>query len=422
MRKIAYGFVWIFAATIPLQEMAASTFVDVSGTISRVVGLAAAMVAIMALIYEGRLRPFSVAHGIIMLFLAWGGFSFLWSADQPATFARLVTNVQLAAMILIFCQFGAERKENHGLVLAYVVGATVSLAELFRRYMSGVAFQESFFTDRYTAFDNNPNDYALALAIAIPMAWFLIMTAKRKWELVLGYAYMGAGTVGVLLTGSRGGLIAAVVAVLVMPLSLTKLSGSRKLLTAFFVVAAVWVGIQVTPQRVLARFETLEAFAPSAVPESYYGELEGPNIRTVVWKQGIREFLSNPQVAVVGVGAGAYMEGVEPIYGERFVAHNVFISILVEQGIVGFALFFIIIYLIISPLRYLDVAERYLWRFAFLSWAAGVTFMTWEQTKNTWFLIGVLAARIVSAKMNSPKIPSLLSGLFTRGGLRLHAR
>jgi O-antigen ligase len=422
MRKIAYGFVWLFAASIPMQEIAASTLVEVSGTLSRLVGLAAAMVAIMALIYEGRLRPFSVVHGIIILFLAWGGFSFLWSADQSATFARLITNVQLAVMIVLFCQFGAAKDENHGLVTAYVMGAAFSLIELFRRYMFGMAFEVGTFVDRYTAFDNNPNDYALALAVGLPMAWYLVIVGRKKWEVVLGYMYMGGGTVGVILTGSRGGLVAAVVAVLILPLSLTRLTHAKKLLTVFFLVVAAWVGIQVTPDRVLNRLATLEEYAPDAIPETYYGELEGPNIRTVLWKQGFREFLSNPQVAVVGVGAGAYMSGVEPIYGERFVAHNVFVSILVEQGIIGFTLFLIILYLVLSPIRYLDSAERYLWLFAFLSWAVGVSFITWEQTKNTWFLIGVLAARIVSAKMNSPKKPGLISSLFTRGGLRLHTR
>jgi len=325
-------------------------------------------------------------------------------------------------MILIFCQFGADKKENHGLVVAYVVGSAISLVELFRRYMMGANVSTSYFTDRYTAFDNNPNDFALALAVAIPMAWYLVIVGRKKWELVLGYVFMGAGAVGILLTGSRGGLLATVVAVLVMPLSLSRLSKGRRVLTGFFVVVAIWVGFQVTPQRVLARFETLEELAPSTVPDSYYGELEGPNIRTVLWKQGMKEFLSNPQVAVVGVGAGAYMEGVEPIYGERFVAHNVFVSILVEQGIVGFTLFIIILYLVISPMRYLDSAERYLWLFAFLTWAVGANFITWEHTKNTWFLIGLLAARIVSAKMDSPTKPSMISALFTRGGLRLHAR
>lgn len=405
-----------------MQEMAASLIVEVSGTISRLIGLAAALVAIMALIYEGRLRPFSVVHGIMVLFLAWGGFSFLWSADQSATFARLITNVQLAVMIILFCQFGAERKENHGLVIAYVIGSSFSLFELFRRYLFGMAFEVGVFVDRYTAFDNNPNDYALALAVAIPMAWYLVITGNKRWEIVLGYVYMGAGTVGVVLTGSRGGLIAAAVASLILPLSLTRLSHSRKLLTVAFVLLGVYIGIQVTPERVMNRLATLEEFAPDNVPATYYGELEGPNIRTVLWKQGIREFLSNPQVAVVGVGAGAYMSGVEPIYGERFVAHNVFVSILVEQGIIGFSLFLLILYLILSPIRYLETAERYLWLFAFLAWAVGVSFITWEQTKNTWFLIGVLAARIVSAKMNSPKKPGLISSMFAKGGLRLHTR
>ncbi len=422
MRRIAYIFIWVFVASIPTQEVAASILVEVSGTISRLVGLAASMVAILALIYEGRLRPFSVVHGIIVLFLAWGGFSFLWSADQSATFSRLVTNVQLAVMILLFCQFGAEKDENRGLVAAYVFGAAVSLIELFRRVIFGLTFESGYFIDRYTAFDNNPNDYALALAIAIPMAWYLVLSARKRWHVVLGYLYTGAGTVGVILTGSRGGLVAAVVGVLILPLSMWRLSHSRKIVTVALLFVGGWVGVQVTPERVINRLMTLEEYAPDTIPDTYYGELEGPNIRTVLWKQGFREFLNNPQVAVVGVGAGAYMEGVEPLYGERFVAHNVFVSVLVEQGIIGFTLFVLIIYLVLSPLRYLDPAERFLWLFAFMTWAIGVSFITWEQTKNTWFVIGMLAARIITAKRDSPKKPGLIASLFTRGGLRLHTR
>lgn len=414
MRKIAYGFVWLFALSIPLQELAASVFVEVAGTISRLIGIAAGLIAFVAIIHEGRLRSFSVVHGIITIYLAWGGFSFLWSHDQPATLIRLITNVQLLLMVLIFCQFATTREEAHGFILAYVIGSGISIIELFRRKALGLTYYSGYFEDRYTAFGNNPNEYALALALAIPMAWYLVMSKRRRWEVVLGWALLAGGGLGVILTGSRGGFLSLAVAALIIPFSLHRLTGGRRVVSVAILGIGVMVALAMTPQNVWNRLAKIEELAPAHVPKTYLGELEGPNIRTVIWKQGFNELVNNPEVAVIGLGAAAYLGGVEPLYGERYVAHNVFISVLIEQGVIGFTLFMIMLWLLVSRIPYLQTDEKYLWTFSFLTWFVGVNFMTWEHTKNTWFLIALLAARTVTDNYPGRKKRNLVASLLRR--------
>jgi O-antigen ligase len=417
MRKIAYIFVWLFCASIPLQELAASTFVDVSGTISRLVGIAATIVGFSALIYDGRLRPFSTVHGVIILYLAWGSLTYLWSADQTLSYARLITNFQLVLLVLLLVQFASRADESVGLMTAYVFGAMGSLMELFRRMASGSSFMTSIFYERFTAFDNNPNDYALALAIAIPMGWYLASRRLSLFTTILGYSYTAFGFVGVILTSSRGGLLAAAAGGLIIPLTMFKLGRRERIAAILVSVVGIGVTLKATPEGVWNRLATLEDVTED-VPSS---EMEGVNIRTVVWRQGLQEFTSDAQVASIGVGAGAYRTGVDAIYGDELVAHNVFISILVEQGIVGMVLFLIILGMLFSTLKYLPRVEKYVWIFVLLSWSVGVMFVTWEHTKNTWFILGLLAARSASVRRAGTPTHGFVAGLFrrTKMGLRL---
>lgn len=400
-----------------MQELAATALVEVSGTISRLLGLAAAGVAFAALIYDGRLRPFMPVHAYIVMYLAWGCVTYLWSADQSLTYGRLITNMQLLIMVLLFAQFASREDENAGLILAYVVGSLISVIELLRRYATGDVFIQTLWHERFTAFDNNPNDYALAISLAIPMAWYLASRRISFFTTILGYGYTGLGFMGVVMTGSRGGFLAAIAGALTIPFGMFRL-GRRERIAAIVVVLMGFVlSTRYAPDTVWARLLTIG----DVVDEVPSSEMEGINIRTVIWKQGIWEFTSNPQAASVGVGAGAYKHGVEPIYGDHLVAHNVFLSILVEQGIIGMSIFLIILWNLFTLLKYLPKAERFMWFFVFLAWGVGVQFVTWEHTKNTWFIIGLLAARNLSAKDARDAKPGFLANLFrkTKVGTRL---
>ncbi len=400
-----------------MQELGAEILVDVSGTISRVIGLSAMLVAVVALIYDGRLRPFSVVHGVIVLFLAWSCLTYLWSSEPAATYARLLTNVQLLFMVFLFAQFASREDESVGLIAAYVFGASVSVVALLFQLSTGVGLMNQVFMERFTAWGNNPNDFALAIALGIPMAWFLATRRVSLFTTLMGYGFVVIGPAGVILTGSRGGLLAAIAGAMILPISIFRLGRRDKIAAVVICIVAAVVAIRMTPDLVWATLASIETVMEE-VPSS---EMDGVNIRTVIWSAGLTEFVSNAQAASIGLGAGAYRYGVNPLYGEKFVAHNSFISILLELGVIGMAMFVALLYMLLSSLRYLPKPERMMWTFVLLTWAVGVCFMTWEHTKNTWFVFGVLAARLVSARHASENKPGFLASLFgrTRIGLRL---
>jgi hypothetical protein len=88
--------------------------------------------------------------------------------------------------------------------------------------------------------------------------------------------------------------------------------------------------------------------------------------------------------------AGAYPELVAPVLGRpsgggRFVAHNTFLSVLVEDGIIGFGIFCWTLALLVATIRAMLPLPRACWAIVLAVWAVGVMAGSWEYYKETWF-------------------------------------
>jgi hypothetical protein len=75
-----------------------------------------------------------------------------------------------------------------------------------------------------------------------------------------------------------------------------------------------------------------------------------------------------------------------------------FLSVLVELGVIGALIAFALLFLSVYPAFRLPRQERGLWIVLMLSWAVGVSSLTWEYRKPTWILFGLLAAHIAAIK------------------------
>jgi len=113
--------------------------------------------------------------------------------------------------------------------------------------------------------------------------------------------------------------------------------------------------------------------------------------RTVIWAAGLAAFRDH---AFLGVGSGSYATTVLRAVDVYYVAHNTFLSVLVELGVLGELLFLMLLAVMFTSILRMPKLERRLWTVLFLTWAVGVSALTWEYRKPTWLLFGLFAAQL----------------------------
>jgi O-antigen ligase len=115
--------------------------------------------------------------------------------------------------------------------------------------------------------------------------------------------------------------------------------------------------------------------------------------RTRIWKTGLKVLKSHP---ILGVGAGAYPEAVRPWLGKpnvpgfQYVAHNTFLSVLVETGAMGFGLYALLLGTLALFIWMMPSTERALWSVMLAVWAVGVSTLTWEHYKPSWLIMALI--------------------------------
>jgi O-antigen ligase len=271
---------------------------------------------------------------------------------------------------------------------------------------------------RTSGFTGNPNIFAVYLVAGLPIIAVLLRhhatTHRQRWMLYLSLPIFLSALVA---SGSRMGLIMGAVVGVYIFVTLPGLSLQRRIVSmvggAFVMAATVVMFIVLNPER----------FSPAAfVSDRGAGRVD-------LWTAGVKMLGDSP---IVGRGLGGFRLDVfdvlqqttnadlnvlrqpEFIKAGAVESHNLYLTVAIDLGIIGFILYFGVIAVAFVNLWQKRRSEwsELVWAFIGILGAILVASFFGSQTnsKLQWLIVGVSAGLWVRQRVSPPRSPVSIGG------------
>jgi O-antigen ligase len=294
-----------------------------------------------------------IAFAGLMCFQLLPGISAYWHA----TFSQLLLYVSYGVICFLLTQSLTRSREVRTLGVAITIyGTCVALFAVLQN-LSAPTKLYWMMTPRFGGWIYGPyvnhNHYAGLMEMLIPVPLVFAFSRfghqRERWMAASAAAFMGAT---VFLSGSRGGMIAFAVEIAIFMAFVFRERQKQNIgiLLAAFLLILVGVIAWTGGREVKARIATLAADKHSDIPT---------DIRLQIDRDILR--MARPHL-IVGWGQGTFAE-VYPrfrsFYSDSLVnaAHNDFLQVLAETGILGFGIMF---WFVVTTLRH-ALRKSYKW-------------------------------------------------------------
>ncbi|MEP6665253.1 MAG: O-antigen ligase family protein [Nocardioidaceae bacterium] len=345
-----------YAVLVPfggLLSIGASRF----GSLSSLIGIVLGIGLVLQLVSGRRLEvPLSATVPIWLLFLAVAGATVLWSLTPAKTVNGFVVLGSLVFVYVLVALSHVDRailtRTENGLLLGGVLATGYGLTQLF--FLGGFPNDVPGLPPGPGGrFGNDllgPNNEAVALLLPLLVSLSRSVTRGERSKRTFHAFVSALLLLGILMTGSRGGILAAVVAVTVLALS------NREGRVKLFAYAGV--GITVAAAVLFLH--------PAGLAERQV-QTTSSSGRTDIWRVGLA---ACPQYCPIGSGWETFPDvyaATQPSVpdaavlvgkGGSYQPHNVWMLVAIELGIPGLILLGAVMWLTLVEALKLPAALR----------------------------------------------------------------
>jgi len=337
-------------------------------TLSRFFGAGTFVLGVIAVVVSGRIRRWPLELYVLGLFVAWSGVSVLWSESTSDTIRLAQSYSLLFVFVWLIWEFADTFKSQIWLFRMFIVGIMFPLASAVLRLL----YMDVMGVVRVTAETVNSNTMALSLVVATVLTYRMLSLSRTNgWKSfrIIDWGLIPVFGIGVLLTASRSGAIGMVALVAMIMLTSPKMGWKPAI--AFLMAAAIggYFFFRLIPEANIQR--VMEGRAAGTL-----------SLRLEIWRRGIEVWMTCP---LQGCGAGAFVKAV----GMGYVAHNTFVTILVENGLIGLSLWLGFWALLFRRVLRLPATDKYFWITIFVAIMPSLLSMSENYGKILWFLWAV---------------------------------
>lgn len=370
------------------------------GTLSSAVGAATIVIVGLHVVLSSARSPV-----LIRSLPAWLGFvavatvTVSWSVAPGDTVRSLIVLVGVVAVFVVASGMSVDRDDlrtvEAGIVAGGVITGLVALFQLVTGTMHTTAGGVPRFAMIGAGEGGDPNITAAALLLPLAVGvWRARETGRRRWWFVAAGALTGSAIV---LTGSRGGLLAVALVLVILAIE----TRSRLAVATYLGVPVVALAVVLT----ITPGSTRERFAEA-----------GSSGRTDIWRIAAMQC---DRYCLTGSGWGTFSavhrEGMltQPSARGRvldFKAHNMWVRTVIEAGVAGLILLLVAV---VATFRDLFALPRRL-RAPPLAGVAGVIFanslLANLDFKYVWLAFTYAALAVIAGSSVGRVVASPLSG------------
>lgn len=329
----------LYAFLIPFDNV---MWLNVGGTVTRYLGILVivAFGANRIVVAKGRLlKPSHVVWGWAT-FLALAGLSTLWAVAPHETLSSLFTITGLFLIYFLVGVYPFTERDYSLLTKLIITGSTIAAIYVLVSHLRGITFPHSVRASLILGAGRTTDPNHLAASLILPLLLsFEWNVESRGVQKMLALASAVVIASGIFLTGSRGGMLGAAIALLVFFWRIRHRVRLRSI-TATFLSAVLLAGLILSfipaPHQFIARLN------PETLIES------GGVHRFYIWRVGFKAFLYRP---LDGYGYNNFPYAYELFrdvvpgnYLPYRAAHNIYLQTFAELGLIGGLLLLFIVW------------------------------------------------------------------------------
>ncbi len=353
--------------------------------LARVFGILSFGLAALLLITEGTHKKFSFYHVFVIALWAWFILSLMWTPNIDKGVELINRGLQIMLLPFLFSLIIVNRKSILLAYQSYVLGNVVGSLTILYNYLNGI---ESPYYQRYTVQNIETDTMSIILALSIPMAAYLATNLDKKWMRLIYLFTMPLIIFAIFLTGTRTGAIVAIFGVLYW--LYTHRKSSFRIKASIFIVFILSIII-------------VANFAPKASVDRVFsagkslksGDL---NSRTLIWEASINEWKKTP---IIGVGMGGLGHVLSKAHVNFDSAHNTYIHILTEEGIIGLLLYLLLLSSVLYLILHTPHSEKAFLLTLFMIAIISQLTLHLQIQKETWFVLSMLVIHSLHIRKRS---------------------